>query len=235
MVRKTRKQNKNGKAMTVLQLRKAFDHIDRYVKTKNPDVGSFCKEWKKTFGKEVSRDAAEDYLKFVMAKGKGKGQAGGAMEMAPAPLGYDMRAGADIPHGSFPDYVSGGFGFANNSSFSGTTQQVPFPSPPAGLGSNKVGGGKKTRKTKKQKKQAGGGNGLLQSATTIMSEFFNRPILANPHSGNSQSQPYDIQMMAKGAQGVAGFPSPRPEIPTFSFTNNNANYAASVSPSSVRF
>jgi hypothetical protein len=235
MVRKTRKQAKNEKAMTVLQLRKAFDHIDRYVKTKNPDVGSFCKEWKKTFGKEVSKEAAEDYLKFVMAKGKGKGQAGGAMTIAPAPLGYDMRAGADIPHGSFPDYVSGGFGFANNSSFSGTNQQVAFPSPPAGLGSNKVGGGKKTRKTKKQRKQAGGAGGFLQSAATITSEFFNRPFLVNPQSGNSQFPNYDMQMMAKGAQGPMGYPSPRPEIPTFSFNTNNANYAASISPASVRF
>jgi hypothetical protein len=228
MVRKTRKQAKNGKAMTIIQLRKAFDHIEHYVKAKKPDVESFCKEWKKTFGKEVSHEAAEDYLKFVSTKGQG---GGGSVAITPAPLGYDLRAGAETPHGSFPEYVSGGFGFANKPSFVGTNEIVNFPNPPAGLGSNKVGGGKakKGKKTRKTKKHRGGG--LWDTSKTLTAELFNRPFLANPTAG-AQSRMYDTQMLAKG---LPGLPSPRPEIHNFVFKSNPANYAAYVSPSSAKF
>jgi hypothetical protein len=142
-----------------------------------------------------------------------------------------MRAGEDTPYGSFPEYVSGGFGFANNSSFSGTTEQVPFPSPPADLGSNKVGGGKskKGKKTRKNKKQRGGD--MWQATKTLTGEFFNRPILATQNVG-IQPRIYDTQMFTKGH---GNFPSPRPEVNPLTFASRPPVYTAYVSPSSVKF
>lgn len=251
MVRVTRKQKKENatakakaKAMTVPQLRKSFEHIDTFIKTKNPDVDSFMKEWKKVFGKEVSREAAADYLKVCESKKLKQSRqsrksrqsksmsGGGAVAITPAPLGYDLRAGASIPHGSFPEYVSSGFGFANNPSFSNTTEIGEFPLPPADSGSNrfvKLGGGKTKRKThrrdkqdrqdrQEKKKQKGGAPSIAANAAEIMS----RPI---PAPAGAPNHLYMAQMAAKGVL----FPSGSPENHTFNFPGNPNPFSATVS------
>ena len=231
MVRVTRKHNKEkaskanaAKAMTVPQLRKSFEHIDTFIKTKNPDVDSFMKEWKKVFGKEVSREAASDYLKVCETKKSKskKAMSGGAVAITPAPLGYDLRAGASLPYGSFPEYVSSGFGFANNPSFSNTTEIVDFPLPPADSGSNrfvKLGGGKrKTKKTRKTK-QRGGAVSIAANAA----EFMSRPVLA------PAGAPNHLYMAQMAAKGVTGFATANPENHTFNFSQNPTTYSASVS------
>jgi hypothetical protein len=225
MVRKTKKVSKTkvDSGMTVPELRRSFEHVERWVKSHGADVEGFQMMWKKTFGKEVSKEAAKDYLQFVHAKGK---QSGGGQVMAPAPLGYDLRAGADIPYGSFPKYVSDGFGFANMDSLTAVKEDIT-PKLPADLGSNLVGGAKKKRvgKTRKSKKQSGGG---LPSITTAVAEFLTRPFGMGAPPTASQ----DAQMLAKGH---AGFPSPRPEINDLQFTPKPTIYNASINPTSRAF
>ena len=226
MVRKTRKSNEKGKAMTVPQLRRAFEHIDSFVAKKGTNVDAFRKEWKKTFGKEVSRAAAEDYLKFVGSKKSKKGaQSGGALSLSPAPLGYDLRAGTDTPYGSFPSYVAGGFGFANADSISAACGRENItPRLPADLGSNKVGGGRrKTRKTKRQ-----GGGGFMSTLSEALQRPFTIGKMDIPGVGVT------AQMMAKGYPTGEGnlFASPRPEVPAFSYPAPGTTHAAYVSPSS---
>lgn len=228
MVRKTRKASKsNGKGMTVPQLRHAFERIEAVARS-GKNVDAFRKEWKKTFGKEVSRKSAQEYLEFVLKK---KAQSGGM-----APLNYDLRAGADIPYASYPPYVSGGFGFANNDSIAavcGKEDITPIPpAGPSGLGSNVVsrGGGKKskTRKVKgKGKKQRGGASSFFPQLTNNFSEFMSRP--ASMSSPPTMAQ--DMQMLSKGYNG---FPSPNPTLPTFNFGQNTPIYSSYLSPSSVR-
>jgi hypothetical protein len=237
VAKKTRKVNK--KTMTVPQLRRAFDHIDSYV-AKNPSVEGFCKEWKKTFGKEVSKAAAKEYLNFAAAAAAAhkKKQRGGAM--SPAPLGYDMRAGLD-------NY---GFGFANKDSIaSGCGTENIGVNVPAGLGSNLVGGKRRGSKTRKSKKQRGGATTTLGQISNNFSEFLSRPFTpaSVPTSWNSvpatfppsaaqglPSHGFDIQMLSKGYATNTNMPSPRPEIPVFNFDKSSPTYAAYASPSSVR-
>lgn len=221
MVRKTRKVQQKVKAtgMTIPELRRAFEHIDHFMDTKVKSLKgkdattAFRKEWKKVFGKDVSEDAAREYLDFIAANTKT--QKGGA-----APLSYEMRAGADIPYGSFPKYVSSGFGFANHDSLlSSCGKPNGFPTTtPVGLGSNQVmKGGSKKRQTRKQKQQGGGLGHVLMEAIT-------RPFAAQPVPSVQQ----DVQMMAKGG---AGFPSPRPEINELQYTPKPGLY--SISPTTA--
>jgi hypothetical protein len=230
MVRKTKKANKTPdakgakgeKGLTIPELRRSFEHVERWVKSHGADVEGFQAMWKKTFGKEVSKEAAKDYLQFVHAKGK---QSGGGQSMTPAPLGYDLRAGADIPYGSFPKYVSDGFGFANIDSLTAVKEDIT-PKLPADLGSNLVGGRRRrVAKTKKSKKQSGGG---LPSLSTAVAEFLSRPFGMNAPPTSSQ----DAQMLAKGS---AGFPSPRPELNDLQFTPKPTIYNASINPASRSF
>lgn len=229
MVRKTRKtKNTSAKAMTVPQLRRAFEHIDQFVAKKTTDVEAFRKEWKKTFGKEVSKAASEDYLKFVKSKKSQRG--GGSGGMSPASIGYDMRAGTDTPYGSFNKYIGDGFGFANADSVAAACGRENItPRLPADLGSNKVGG--RRRKTRKQK----GGSFSIAQFLSNGAEAMQRPIgMGTVLSPNTAGPLYTSQMLAKGyPTGTGGiFDSPRPEIPAFNFPTPGTTYASYVSPSS---
>ena len=230
MIRKTRKLGKN-KALTIPQLRRSIEHIDAFVARKGNDVTAFRKEWKKTFGKEVSLKAAKEYLEIVL-KRKGQGQSGGM-----APLNYELGAGGDASP-SVPPYVSGGFGFANNDGFAsscGKEDITPVPHPR--LGSNLVGGGKggkgkKTRKGRKGRKdrkdQRGGALPIMSQLSNNFAEFLSRPVI--PMS-SPPSMAQDMQMLSKGYNGLA---SPLPQNPSFNFAQTPPIYNTYVSPSSVR-
>lgn len=214
------KQKEKSKVMTIPQLRKAFEHMEKFR-----DLETFRKEWKKTFGKEVSKEAAEDYLKFVKASGSGK-QSGGSSPLAGAPLDYTTRPGTDLPYGSYPQYISGGFGFANMDSLSqqcGKETQL-WPGVPASsvTGSNEFMKGGKRNKTRKQK------GGSFPSLGTAFSEFLQRPFgMSSPPSAAQ-----DLQMLAKG---VNTLPSPRPEVNNLPFTQPPTIYNANISTSSRTF
>lgn len=215
MGKKTRKitAKADEKSMTIPQLRKAFEHIDSFLHKKLKDgiddavVKSFRKEWKKTFGKDVSEASAKEYLNFVAHDIKS--QKGGGQNITPAPLSYEMQAGRDIPYVSVPSYINSGFGFGNKDSLLTTCGQpnnLPTTTP-AGLGSNtfQKGGRRATRRNRKQK-----GGASMPSFGTAIAEAFQRPL----GMGAPPSMLQDAQMLAKGTNALA---SPRPEIPTTSF------------------
>lgn len=218
MVRKTRKAT-GQKALTIPQLRKRFEQLDKFLQSKvaklegDKATEAFRSEWKKLFGKPVSAEAARDYLAFVRTQ---KAQKGGALPEG-APIDQMLRAGTDIPYGSFPPFVTQGFGFANHDSFiQDCGKPNPFPLPPAGLGSNEIGkaftgGGRRkahgqTRRRSAGRKgqQRGGGIG------SAIDEAFQRPL----GMGMPPSMLQGAQMEFKGIE----MPSSRPENNPLSFT-----------------
>jgi hypothetical protein len=212
MARKTRKVSKlSVKGMSIPQLRRAFEHMDKFS-----DIESFRREWKKTFGKEVSKSAAEDYLKFVSTT---KRKQSGGM----APLDYQTRPGAELPYGSFPEYVSGGFGFANKSGITEMCGKETWPSVPAGMGSNLVGGRRKSKRgTRKQK------GGAFPSLGAVLGEAFTRPFGMN-------SPPSQLQTAQMDFKGVHSIPSGDP-VDNRIAPHMDANvYKADISKSSLLF
>lgn len=206
--------------MSVPQLRRAFERIDNFVARNGASVEAFRKEWKKTFGKDVSQKSAKEYLDFVTSR---KGFQRGGM----APLDYDMRAGADVPHGSFPPYVSSGFGFGNVdgiASACGKEDITPVPpAGPSGLGSNEVQmkGGKRRKMTRRNKSKKQRGGGVISN----VSEILQRPFFMN-------SPPTTLQQAQMNSKGYSGFPNGQPENHTFNYTPNQPIYSSYTSPTS---
>jgi hypothetical protein len=78
-------------------------------------VAAFQAEWRAVFGKSIDAKVASDYLKHIGSmklrksftrKGK-RGMRG--MRGGQAPVSYITRPGEEIPHGTYPDYISKGF------------------------------------------------------------------------------------------------------------------------------
>jgi len=118
----TRKQVKK-EVLTIPQLRKAFQHMDKVVEDlRNKSKHSFSdavliyrKEWNKTFKRDISPADAASYLKFRYGLKSGKTRRshmrGGALAGAPiagAPLDYSLRAGVNGTYGQFPTYQQEG-------------------------------------------------------------------------------------------------------------------------------
>lgn len=212
---KKRATKKVSKPLSLGGLRKALEHIKGCAGKMG--VPEFQKEYKKVFHKNISPKDAKAYIQSL----KASRQSGGA-----APLHYELQAGAETPYGSFPAYLTGGFGFANQSSTLGEAAGVTnFPSPAARMGSNLVGGAKGKRATRRKGKSQKGGAGMLDVTLSNVAEVFSRPFpAASPASiGN------DMQMLAKGH---VPFDSPRPEfhsphIPATSIVHSMQASAAS--------
>jgi hypothetical protein len=184
-IKKTRKNKSvktinstESKVHTIPELRRAFEEIDRFVKSKHPTTQEFQAKWKQIFGKQVSTESAQDYLSFVRESVKTAIQKGGA-----APLSYDMRAGADIPFGNFPPYVSSGFGVSVPRDSFPESYQAGAPNPSPAQATLLKGGARKTRKIRKQK-----GGGMI---TEMMTRLF--PASSPPSLGQ------ETQMSLKGA------------------------------------
>lgn len=153
----------HSKALSIPQLRKAFEHIEAHARANPRDVDGIRAEWKKVFYKEIDRHSAEEYLSHmanyhVAGPKKGRGTRrlrraatkGGAAPLAGAPIGYDMRPGihisAGVNAGSYavvPDYVYKGFW---NPEIAQQYDPVPGQTAyvtrtPAGMGDNTVRGG----------------------------------------------------------------------------------------------
>lgn len=202
---------KHTKAMTIPELRRAFEKIEDFTKKNSKDVEGFRKLWKKTFGKEVSKQSAEDYLAFVSANPSSTKQTGGG-----APLDYTTRPGAELPYGSFLKYVAGGMAPPMDSF--GMLREDITPRISADMGTNTVnfskGGGKRNRVTRR-KQQKGGG------MYPALAEMLTRPFLMNSPPSAAQ----DLQMVSKG---IDSLPSPRPEINDLSSTKPPAVFTASA-------
>lgn len=143
----TRKRRTSKKVMTIPQLRKAFDTIERETKkilqNRATAVPEFQKLWKSIFHKSIDTKAAEAYL--AMSKRstrsfthKQKKQLGGT-----APLDYMLRPGIDSSsYGNYLPYVSSGLGFYNQinniAMDADCGKQNISPTISADMGSNKV-------------------------------------------------------------------------------------------------
>jgi hypothetical protein len=248
MVSKTRKTRKGGsgsssasssgkgKPMSILQLRRAFEHIDRFVDSKvsklseKEGLAAFCREWKKTFGKEVSQIIAKDYLLFVKTHKGVKGQKGGSVTYSPAPIGYDMAPGTgtvSVP--PYATYAASGMSVNQDSVASTCGSPSAFLPPSPDVGTNEVAKGGRRRNTRKgrgnkknEKKQQGGSLG------TAFYEFVSRPAGMSSPPGPVQ----DLQMLSKGYNEFA---SPRPEINNIATPYNPIVYNASINPISRQF
>ena len=143
----TRKKRTSKKVMTIPQLRKAFDTIEKETKkilqNRATAVPEFQKLWKSVFHKSIDTKAAEAYL--AMSKRstrslthKHKKHLGGS-----APLDYMLRPGIDSSsYGNYLPYVSSGLGFYNQINSiamdADCGKQNISPTISAEMGSNKI-------------------------------------------------------------------------------------------------
>lgn len=195
MSKKRTTKKVSTKPLSLGGLRKALEHIKGCAGKMS--VPEFQKEYKKVFHKNINSKDAKAYIQSL----KASRQSGGA-----APLHYELQAGAPTPYGSYPAYLTGGFGFANVSSTLGEAAGLTkFPSPATGMGSNLVGGAKGKRATRRKGKTQKGGANILDVTLSNVAEVFSRPFVAvSPASiGN------DVQLLSKGHMP---FDSPRPEF-----------------------
>jgi hypothetical protein len=203
---KTRKLKKG--LMTIPQLRKAFDHIERFTdsllkKTSDKDERrkAFQKEWSKVFHRSVDDKSANAYLAFEekkMGKAKKSGtrkQKGGA-PLSGAPLDYSTRPGIEGVYGVFPAYITSGFDFYNDinkeAPLAGCGIENTTPKVPISIGSNEVqkGGKRGSRKTRKSRQ----GGGAFPSISEFAQAVTSRPIT----STNPPNMAYTAQMDFKG-------------------------------------
>jgi len=117
MVRKTRKNahHKKGKAVTIPELRRSFEYIERVAdaglsrKESHDKVAlTIRKEWRKTFNKDLDKKSAELFVTNRMKHSKGHRRMtmkhkGGAAAIAGAPLDYTTRQGVYLAPQSIPD------------------------------------------------------------------------------------------------------------------------------------
>ena len=156
--RKTRKLHSKANKKAILsipQLRKAFDHMDKVVsqleKTAKHSfsdaVVKYREEWRKTFKRDLPPADAAAYLKFRYGLKSGKTRRtktrGGAMTplgASGAPLDYQLRAGVSGVYGNFPTYQTQGL---DRSYASAITSDCGKPNafPTDGSAASQAGGG----------------------------------------------------------------------------------------------
>jgi hypothetical protein len=189
--KRTRKVRSGSKSsiMSIPQLRKAFDHMDRVVENLRKTakhsfsdaVVIYREEWRKTFKRDLSPADAAAYLKFRFGMKSSKTRRsrtrGGAMAgpLGGAPLDYQMRAGSTGAYGNFPTYQQQGLDRYYASSLSADCGKANgFPTD---------------------------GSGASQAGGAAWDALF-RPL----YSSAPPSMPYQTMMEAKGQT----FPSPDP-------------------------
>jgi len=116
---KTKKVRSGVKhVLTIPQLRKAFDHMDKVVErlrktakhSFSDAVVSYREEWRKTFKRDLSPAEAAAYLKFRygLKAGKTRRSKSRGGSLSGAPLDYQLRAGVSGVYGNFPTYQTQG-------------------------------------------------------------------------------------------------------------------------------
>jgi hypothetical protein len=155
--RHLRKSEKHEEeALTIPELRRAFEHIELFAMTHKDDVKALQEEWKKVFYKELDKQSAEAYLQHVKTLKRGRTlrkskqvTTGGASPLGGAPIDYTTRPGLyispGINQGSYaqvPAYVASGFWNPEMGiSYDPVKGQPSWPVPYASTGSNLVTGG----------------------------------------------------------------------------------------------
>jgi hypothetical protein len=154
--RKTRKVHAKSNKKSILsipQLRKAFDHMDKVVsqleKTAKHSfsdaVVKYREEWRKTFKRDLPPADAAAYLKFRYGLKSGKTRRnktrGGSMAgVSGAPLDYQLRAGVSGVYGNFPTYQTQGLDRAYMSAITSDCGK-PNAFPTDGSAASQAGGG----------------------------------------------------------------------------------------------
>ena len=148
---------KHEEALTIPELRRAFEHIEEYAMAHMNDVKGLQEEWKKVFYKDLDKDSALAYLEHVKTlpkkvkalRGTRKVNYGGAA-LAGAPLEYMTRPGIYLTQGGIdensyaqvPKYIASGFWNPEMGiSYDPVPGQPAWPVPYASTGSNLVKGG----------------------------------------------------------------------------------------------
>ncbi len=151
--------------LSIPQLRKAFESVQAVAHDLTKDgklnkdaVSEFTKIWHKEFGKPISAESAEEYLKHLQSMGpvslssksgssgstRKRTLKGGASPIAAtaAPLDYKTEPGVYGTYGNFPAYVSGGFevGVPRISQLEGWGRVDTTPLVSTTIGSNQAGG-----------------------------------------------------------------------------------------------
>lgn len=211
MTRHTRKRKHTEHVQTIPELRRAFEHIEQVGQRlchlpEGKAIAEFQKEWKKTFYRDLSKQAAEAYLDHVKKeqkqtqKQKTRKLRGGS-SLEGAPLDYTTRPGINLIQGGInensyaqvPKYVDSGFWNPEPSMpydpVPGQTHYVTHV--PAGMGTNQFpqafgmkGGNKKQLKSKSRRKLRGGALTFGQAiAGASIDQAFMRPFaMSNPSS-----------------------------------------------------
>jgi hypothetical protein len=210
MTRHTRKRKHTEHVQTIPELRRAFEHIEEVGQRlcrlpTGKAVAEFQKEWKKTFHRDLSKQAAEAYLDHVkkeqsapsQTKRKTRRLRGGASALGGAPLDYTLRPGINLVDGGVnqnsyavtPKFVDGGFWNPEPAQsydpVPGQTRYVTHV--PAGMGTNAfpqafgMKGGKNKSK-KANRKLRGGALTFGQAiAGASLDQAFMRPFaMSNP-------------------------------------------------------
>jgi len=182
----TKRKIRTTKPSTIPALKHSFDSLDHAVADilranlgQKQSVKKFQEQWRRIFGRPVDAVAAAAYLEVKKRSNKlgtklrgTRKQRGGAL--AGAPLDFQTRPGVDGVYGSFPAYVSNGFGVGlpQPGLFQGCGIENSTPAVPASMGSNLVGGSVKR------------GGGIVQAASDALFSISTRPFTPTaPPSG----------------------------------------------------
>jgi hypothetical protein len=194
----TKRKVRTTKPATIPALKHSFDALDRAVAdilraklNQKQAVKKFQEQWRRIFGRPVDAIAASAYLQV---KGRGnrrstRKQRGGAAIQG-APLDFQTRPGVDGAHGSFPAYVSNGFGVGvpQPGLFQGCGIEDTTPKVAADMGSNLV----------------AKGGGIIQAASDAIYNLSTRPFTPSAPPGG-------LFMMQETALGRPPMPPASPE------------------------
>jgi hypothetical protein len=153
-IAKASKENTDASLLTIPELRKAFDHMDKVVESLkkvskhsfSDAVVSYREEWRKTFKRDLPPADAAAYLKFRFGVRSSRAMTrrskmrGGASLLAGAPLDYQTRPGVDGVYGNFPTYQTQGLDRFYGSAISADCGK-PNSFPTDGSGASQQGGG----------------------------------------------------------------------------------------------
>jgi hypothetical protein len=146
--KRTRKQTKTPKVMTIPGLRKSLEHITAYgdqivhtEKNVKQAASKFAAEWAKVFGKPLELGVAEKYIRHLQ-KMRGKiGKKTRKVRGGGAPIDSLTRPGVELPYGNFLPYVKAGFWNPEPAIQYPTGRDQSILIPYAETGSNKMSGG----------------------------------------------------------------------------------------------
>jgi len=164
----TKRKVRTTKPATIPALKHSFDALDHAVAdilraklSQKQAIKKFQEQWRRIFGRPVDAIAAAAYLQVKTRGNKLRGtrkQRGGAL--AGAPVDFQTRPGVDGVHGSFPAYISNGFGVGvpQPGLFQGCGIENSTPKVPSDMGSNLIKGG-----------------GIVQAASDALYSLSTRP------------------------------------------------------------